>query len=99
VLLINRDLVGFRFALFAFADVAILVKDGFTDGQRYTIPALGAGVRIRNDRLVLNTLQIRLAWYPNTPPYSEASWIDVGGVVRLKPPGFEPGPPGMIPFQ
>ncbi len=34
------------------------------------ISVLGAGVRIRNDRLVLNTVQIRLAWYPNLPAYS-----------------------------
>lgn len=99
VLLINKPFVGFRFAVFAFADVGVLVKDGIRDGEHYTVPALGAGVRIRNDRLVLNTLQIRLAWYPNTPPYSAASWINVDGVIRLKPPGFEPGPPGMIPFQ
>jgi len=56
-------------------------------------------VRIRNDRLVLNTIQIRLAWYPNLPPYSQSSWITADGIVRLKPPGFEPDPPGVVIYQ
>ena len=99
VLLINKGLVGFRFALFAFADVGILAPEGFASGGSYTVPAIGAGIRIRNDQLVLNTLQIRFAWYPNTPPYSEKSWVAVDGIVRLKPPNFEPGPPGVLPFR
>ncbi len=99
VLFIHKPLVGFRFALFAFADAGLLVRDGFNDGGYYTVPALGAGIRIRNDQLVLNTIQIRLAWYPNSPPYSEKSWITAGGIVRLRPPGFEPDPPGVTPYQ
>ncbi|NLE34622.1 MAG: hypothetical protein GX622_05940, partial [Bacteroidales bacterium] len=88
----------FRFALFAFADAGLLVREGFMDGGYYTVPALGAGVRIRNDQLVINTLQIRLAWYPNSPPYSVYSWITANSLVRLKPPRFEPSPPGVSPF-
>jgi hypothetical protein len=99
VLLINKGLIGFRFALFAFADVGILAPEGFSSGGSYTVPAIGAGIRIRNDQLVLNTLQIRFAWYPNTPPYSEKSWFDIDGVVRLKPPNFDPSPPGVLPFR
>lgn len=99
VLLINKALVGFRFALFAFADIGLLAPGGFTNGGYYTVPAIGAGIRIRNDQLVLNTLQIRFAWYPNTPPYSEGNWVAVDGIVRLKPPKFEPEPPGVLPFR
>ncbi len=99
VILIRKPLIGFRFALFAFADLGVLISDGFPDGGYYTVPSIGAGVRIRNDQLVLNTLQIRFAWYPNTPPYSEQSWFNVSGVQKLKPPDFEPDPPGVIPFR
>lgn len=98
VLFLSKPLIGFRFALYAFADAGFLANDGFGDGSYYVIPALGAGVRVRNDQLVLNTIQIRLAWYPNVPPWSERSWISVAGIPRLRPPGFEPQPPGMIPF-
>jgi hypothetical protein len=99
VLFTARPRLGFRFAIFAFADAGFLIKGGLNSGEYNYISALGAGVRIRNDRLVLNTIQIRLAWYPNLPLYSESSWITVDGIVRLKPPGFEPGPPGVITYQ
>ncbi|MCB9027782.1 MAG: hypothetical protein H6545_01500 [Bacteroidales bacterium] len=98
VLFLHKPVAGFRFALFAFADAGLLVREGFMDGGYYTVPALGAGVRIRNDQLVINTLQIRLAWYPNSPPYSVHSWITANSLVRLKPPRFEPSPPGVAPF-
>jgi len=98
VLFLSKPLIGFRFALYAFADAGFLADDGFSEGSYYVIPAIGAGVRIRNDQLVLNTIQIRLAWYPNVPPWSERSWINAAGIPRLRPPGFEPQPPGTIPF-
>jgi hypothetical protein len=98
VLFTPRQVLGFQFAIFAFADAGFIKGGQKTDRYR-TISALGAGIRIRNDRLVLNTLQIRLAWYPNPLPYSETSWFTVDGIVRLKPPGFEPGPPGVTPYQ
>jgi len=99
VLFLHKPVIGFRFALFAYTDVGLLLGEGFKDGNYYTVPALGAGIRIRNDQLVLNTIQIRLAWYPHSPPYSEKSWITAGNIERLRSPGFEPGPPGVTPFQ
>ena len=98
VLFLSKPLIGFRFALYAFADAGFLASEGFGEGSYYLIPAIGAGVRVRNDQLVLNTIQIRLAWYPNVPPWSERSWISAAGIPRLRPPDFEPQPPGMIPF-
>ena len=99
VLFTPRPLLGFRFAIFAFADAGFLIKGGLTSGEYTNISSFGAGVRIRNDQLVLNTIQIRFAWYPNRPPYSEASWATVDGLVRLKPPRFEPDPPGVVPYR
>lgn len=98
VLFISKPVVGFRLAPFVFTDIGILVREGFTAGGYYAVPALGAGIRIRNDQLVMNTLQIRFAWYPSTPPYSVKSWITADGMIRLKPRDFEPDPPGVIPF-
>ncbi len=98
VLLINKAALGFRFAVFAFADYGLLVREGLFDGGYYSVAALGAGIRIRNDQLVMNTLQIRFAWYPNAPPYSYKSWIAADGILRLKPPDFLPDPPGVTPF-
>jgi hypothetical protein len=99
VIFLPRPVIGFRFALFAFADAGVLAKEGFIEGGYQTIAALGAGVRIRNDQLVLNTLQIRFTWYPYTPPWSEESWITANSIVKLSPPRFEPAPPGITPFR
>lgn len=99
VLFISKPVLGFRLAPFAFTDIGILVREGFMPGGYYAVPAIGAGIRIRNDQLVMNTIQIRLAWYPSTPPYSVKSWITADGMIRLKPPDFEPDPPGVMPFQ
>ena len=99
VLFINKAVIGFRFALFAFADAGLLARKRLNNSSHYTVPALGLGVRIRNDQLVLNTIQIRLAWYPNSPPYSEKSFITSSGIERLRPPGFEPDPTGVTPFR
>ncbi|HCM60529.1 MAG TPA: hypothetical protein DIS74_09185 [Bacteroidales bacterium] len=99
VLFLHKPVAGFRFALFAFGEAGVLEWEGFREGGYNVVPAIGAGVRIRNDQLVLNTLQIRLAWYPYSPPYSEKSWIAADGLVRLKPPRFEPDPPGVVPFR
>lgn len=98
VLFISKPVLGFRLAPFVFTDIGILVREGFIAGGYYAVPALGAGIRIRNDQLVMNTLQIRFAWYPSTPPYSVKSWITADGMIRLKPRDFEPDPPGVIPF-
>lgn len=99
VIFLPKPVIGFRFALFAFADAGLMAKERFTEGEYQTIAALGAGVRIRNDQLVLNTLQIRFTWYPFTPPWSEGSWITANGIVKLRPSRFEPAPPGITPFR
>lgn len=99
VLLTPRSLYGFRFALFAFVDAGFLINGQINSGDYQNVSALGAGVRIRNDQLVLNTIQIRFAFYPNSPPYSETSLFSVDGVVRLRPPDFDPDPPGVPQYR
>jgi len=98
VLFIHKPVIGFRFAVFAFADAGLLSRGKFMGEDYYTVAALGAGVRIRNDQLVLNTLQIRIAWYPNSPPWSESSPITANSLIHLRPPRFEPDPPGLVPY-
>ena len=99
VLLTPRSLIGFRFAIFAFADAGFLINGKVNSGDYQNVSAVGAGVRIRNDRLVLNTIQIRFAFYPNSPPYSETSFFSIDGVSRLRPPDFDPDPPGVPSYR
>ena len=99
VLFTPRPLYGFRFALFTFADAGFLIKGNIHEGEYYNVTGFGIGVRIRNDQLIINTIQIRFGIYPNSPPFSESSWISVKGIEKLRPPGFDPGPPGVIPYR
>jgi len=60
------------------------------------LASIGVGIRIRNDNLLFNTLQIRLVYYPDPPSYSKVSNVIVSGEQLLKPTNFDPGPPSII---
>jgi hypothetical protein len=90
---------GFRFAVFGFADFGFLFGTNEYVGSGDLLSAIGLGIRIRNDNLVLNTLQIRLGFYPNLPRYSDIRHLIVSGEQLLRPPDFEPGPPTLLPYR
>jgi hypothetical protein len=90
---------GFRFAVFGFADLGFLFGTNDFVGSGDLLSAIGLGIRIRNDNLVLNTLQIRLGFYPNLPRYSDTRHLIISGEQLLKPSDFEPGPPTLLPYR
>jgi len=60
--------LGFKFAVFSFFDSALLretKEKGILQHSPYF--SFGGGLRIRNDNLVFNTLQIRLSIMPRVP--------------------------------
>ncbi len=58
------NLVGFRFALFTFADGGFLSEnENIAVGGKFA-SSIGFGVRIRNENLVFKTLQLRFAYFP-----------------------------------
>lgn len=93
------NLYGFRFAAFGFADFGFLFGTNDFLGSGDILSAVGIGVRIRNDNLVLNTLQIRLAFFPNLPEYSRANSLLISGEQLLRPNNFEPRPPSLLPYK
>jgi hypothetical protein len=99
VLFSPSDLYGFRFAFFGFADMSVLSGTNVISGNSNIISGIGIGIRIRNDNLVLNTLQVRLGFFPNPPQYSKISNLTVSGEQLLRPSNFDSGPPAIIPFR
>jgi hypothetical protein len=99
VLFSPADLYGFRFAFFGFADLSFLSGTNELIGNGNTISGIGVGIRIRNDNLVFNTLQVRLGFFPNPPQYSKISNMTVSGEQLLRPNNFDSGPPSIIPFR
>jgi len=93
------DFYGFRFAAFGFADLAFLFGTNEFVGNGDFLSAIGVGVRIRNDNLILNTLQIRLGFFPNLPIYSRITNLLISGEQLLKPYNFEPGKPSILSYK
>jgi hypothetical protein len=90
---------GFRFAFFGFSDLGFLYSANQLPGNGFTLLSLGFGLRIRNDNLLFNTLQIRLAFFPNPPVYSRINNLTISGEQLLKPNNFDAGKPLIIPFR
>jgi hypothetical protein len=90
---------GFRFAFFGFSDLGMLSNSNEFMRKGFTLISLGVGLRIRNDNLLFNTLQIRLAFFPNPPVYSEINNLTISGEQLLKPNNFNAGKPVIIPFR
>jgi hypothetical protein len=93
------NLYGFRFAFFGFTDFSFLSGTNEMLGRGYGLSSIGVGIRIRNDNLIFNTLQIRIGYFPNPPAYSRISPVVVSGEQLLKPNNFDSGPPSIIPYH
>jgi hypothetical protein len=87
---------GFKFAYYGFADFSFLAGAQKNPDSYSGLASIGVGIRIRNDNLLFNTLQIRLVYYPDPPSYSKVSNVIVSGEQLLKPNNFDPGPPSVI---
>jgi hypothetical protein len=90
---------GFRFAFFAFADLGYLSGTNEMVSVGGVLSGVGLGLRVRNDNLVFNTLQIRLGFYPNLPQFSKVNYLDISGEQMLKPDNFDPGPPSILTYR
>ncbi len=86
---------GFRFALFGFLDMAFIwdeKNDIFTE-DFYS--GLGFGIRIRNEKLVFKTFQIRLGFYPNSNSFK----FSISGEDVPEFEQFIVSYPKIIPFE
>jgi len=99
VLFSPGNFYGFKLAIYGFADCGFLFGTHEYLGSGDVLSSLGLGVRIRNDNLVFNTLQIRLCFYPNLPDYSKINHLIITGEQLLKPDNFEPTRPSVLQFK
>jgi hypothetical protein len=92
-------LAGFRLAIFGFADLAVInsINDKLFKNTIYQ--GYGIGFRFRNENLAFNTFQIRLAWYPNTPPDFSNFGADFSGKSSLNILDFRVNEPEVLLFQ
>ncbi len=89
---------GFRFVLYAFADFSWLgdYEKPIIGSTLYS--SFGIGCRIRNNRLIINTIQLRLAYFPNIPDNSRFRYIELSKETVLEPRNFSPKAPEIVPL-
>lgn len=77
---------GFRFAFFGFVNMGMVNNNtkSFIDSKVFT--GFGLGIRLRNERLIFKTLQVKLAYYPVAPSDATYQYIQFSGEER---PAFE----------
>ncbi len=91
--------MGFRMVLFAFADMN-LIGDRTTPMFKSSLySSLGVGLRMRNEMLVFNTLQIRLSFFPKIPAGTEVEHFRILGEPYFRPRDFSPRSPSSVPYK
>jgi hypothetical protein len=92
-------LYGFRFVLFGFLDFGLIGPDTkkLHDGLFHS--GFGVGARIRNERLVFETISIRLGYYPNHPEKDFPLFLHFSGEKRLNPDNFNVTRPEIVRFE
>ena len=90
--------LGFRIAFFGFADFGLIgYSPNIFKNEFYT--SLGIGVRLRNERLVFNTIQIRLGIAFGKPGLVESEYFRLSNATRLEPWRSRPTRPGIVAFE
>lgn len=59
---------GFRFATLANVGIGHVRENRIENPYKQTFLSLGAGIRIQNESLVINTFEMRISVFPNPPP-------------------------------
>lgn len=74
---------GFRWAFFSRAEAGILAPDNVDIWTEKIYGSIGFGVRLRNERLIFNTIQLKFTWYPVSPPYGVTSPVTISEINAL----------------
>jgi hypothetical protein len=89
----KRDFYRFNVAFFTFMDLGVIAgeKSWITKGKPYS--GLGIGMRLHNESLMLQTMQIRLSFYPNHPGDVGLVGFILNEQLRHRLFSFQPEPP------
>ena len=94
-----HQVLGFRFHYFVFLDAGIISRTSDILIRNHMYTGFGAGIRIRNDNLAFNTVQIRLALYPMLPDNSSPEYIQLAGIGNPRFEDFFIQQPEIILYQ
>lgn len=94
----DKSILGFRIAYFVFADIG-LVNGVYSLWKGPLYQGYGLGLRLRNENLTFNTLQLRVGFYPNIPDNSSPWRFGANGNVPLRLRDFDISAPSIVPLQ
>jgi len=90
--------LGFRFAFFGFIDMAWIGDKNFVYANDF-YTAIGAGVRVKNERLVFNTIQIRVGFALNKNGFADYRHYSYTHATRLQEYSYKPTNPQVTEFR
>lgn len=90
--------LGFRIAFFGFADFGLI---GYSPNifKNDFFTSFGLGVRLRNERLVFNTIQIRLGLAFGKRGLVESEYIRLSNSTRIEQYRYRPTRPEIVEFK
>jgi len=98
VLFSSKNFFGFRLAYFTFADLSLVTRQSnIWESPLYQ--AYGLGIRLQNENLALNTIQLRLGYYHNIPMINSPVRAGVEGTSRLMFRDFDISAPSIVPLR
>lgn len=78
------QLLGFRFAPFAFGEMAMISGDDQSIFHDKPYFGFGGGIRTRNENLIFGTIELRFIYYPKTTEDISSFNIRVSSNLRIK---------------
>jgi hypothetical protein len=91
--------LGFRFANYFFADAAFLSDNLQTILHDKFYGGIGLGIRIHNESLIFNVLELRLSWIPIAPTGISPFIFNAFGQPKARFDDFLGGKPQEILYQ
>lgn len=73
--------IGFRFAFYGIYDLGFIATDSKNVfNHKNTYESIGVGIRLRNDNLAFNIIQLRIVFFPHLPSELRDNRIDYNSV-------------------
>ncbi|MDE5695520.1 MAG: hypothetical protein K2H77_06075, partial [Alistipes sp.] len=90
--------LGFRIAFFGFADFGLI---GYSPNafRNDFFASLGGGVRIKNERLIFSTIQIRLGVAFGKNGLADSDYFRLSNSTRLEQYRYRPSRPEIAGFE
>ncbi|MEG1553675.1 MAG: hypothetical protein RR363_01480 [Rikenellaceae bacterium] len=99
VLFTPLHVYGFRFAFFGYVDIGTIGSKSNNPFKNEFYGIMGMGLRIKNEKLIVSTIQIRLGVAIRSNPNWRNSLYNIATEPKLIPESFRPDKPSYIPFD